>query len=817
MLRVFRVVLVAIICVSMPMHVVAMTPKSGGLPKPKVLADKKTASLVVHVVDEYGMLWIERTTITLTPLDAQKQKTTPVIVEEINGGTWKRDVVEGTYRIDVQTSIGRVARTASLEAVNATSGAQPTVARIPITIGYEQVLSGVLVGPDGKPLSGSVSIESKDERGTARTAPLVDGKYAVGLSVPGTYRVRWDAEVVIAERPRTPDAPDRSELVPLQTVLSIGEQMGQTMTEAHAEALSDAYKRSFPLTDQETELAKLDDMMRIVTEQLGRYRAIVDGGSAPSAMTGVVEQASTLFVRASKRYVQMRASGASTPAERIVAVGRYHTLWLTLIGSMWPLLTDKGTLLDLCVRVATLYGMMVPHMDAATDVLALTKAHIEAFGVLGDAVRTRMTTAQQRAWSRAQRQLVRSVQVAVRNIALIYVPQPIKPARESIFVLKKEAFEQSKELAQQAVSVFSVALNTHRIDVYRELETPVVLVIDAPPSTSQLSVELAPLGAQAMEGVDVFTIHTPLLSMDIKEDTFGAALQNDVISLRVRSPLRNTLTNEQRAKVPEQANPVDIRYAVNGVAQAVLPGMVRLGLPYVPKQTEDPEALTAVFVSDSGIVYTRVGQYESDAGKVEFMTNRFALYYVDQSIRTFTDTKDYDWALKAMGIAVGKSIMSGKTPTTFDPAGIVTRAAFASLLVRAFAFQTKNLNPLPFKDINRKMWHAQDVAIAFYENLMPGKTDRTFEPDAPITRQEAAEAIANVLRKNRFVAATPLQSGTFRDDALIDSARAVAIATVVREGIFQGNDQGNIRPLSALTRVEVAVMFLKLLRVMTHE
>lgn len=86
-------------------------------------------------------------------------------------------------------------------------------------------------------------------------------------------------------------------------------------------------------------------------------------------------------------------------------------------------------------------------------------------------------------------------------------------------------------------------------------------------------------------------------------------------------------------------------------------------------------------------------------------------------------------------------IVNGRTSTTYDPEGIVTRAQMASYLVGAAEWvhgtSLHEPAPSPFTDIAAST-HQRSIDAAYALELTVGRTATSYDPDAPVRRDQAA-------------------------------------------------------------------------------
>jgi hypothetical protein len=94
-----------------------------------------------------------------------------------------------------------------------------------------------------------------------------------------------------------------------------------------------------------------------------------------------------------------------------------------------------------------------------------------------------------------------------------------------------------------------------------------------------------------------------------------------------------------------------------------------------------------------------------------------------------------------------KGIVSGVGNGQFAPMKTLTRAEMATFLVRAFGIPQNTSSSVAFTDI-RGHWAESYIKSAYAAGMIAGKSATTFAPDAPVTREEAAQMVWNYLSKN---------------------------------------------------------------------
>lgn len=111
----------------------------------------------------------------------------------------------------------------------------------------------------------------------------------------------------------------------------------------------------------------------------------------------------------------------------------------------------------------------------------------------------------------------------------------------------------------------------------------------------------------------------------------------------------------------------------------------------------------------------------------------------------FEDVGEDDWYNTAVSTLVKLGIISGRSDTSFDPDAPITRAEFATLFAR---FDESGTEPAGgFSDLSGH-WARESVERAAALGWIDGYEDGSFRPDNRITRAEAMTMVNRVLNRN---------------------------------------------------------------------
>lgn len=179
---------------------------------------------------------------------------------------------------------------------------------------------------------------------------------------------------------------------------------------------------------------------------------------------------------------------------------------------------------------------------------------------------------------------------------------------------------------------------------------------------------------------------------------------------------------------------------------------------------------------------------------------------------SFSDTDGHpnQAALEALA---ARGIIAGFDDGTFAPHATMTRAQFAAVVVRGLGLPLQTSGN--FTDIKPVDWCASFVGTAYTYGIVNGRTASTFDPNGTITRQEAAVMVARAAKlcgmdtkmEENEIFHTLAQ---FPDCMTVGQWARESVAFCYSENIFDQSDL-DAEPTRAILRCEVAQMVYNLL------
>lgn len=161
------------------------------------------------------------------------------------------------------------------------------------------------------------------------------------------------------------------------------------------------------------------------------------------------------------------------------------------------------------------------------------------------------------------------------------------------------------------------------------------------------------------------------------------------------------------------------------------------------------------------------------------------------------------WARDNINELVATGAVGGYPDSSFKPDRTITRAEFATILVKAFKIESGEGKI--FGD-TASHWARESIAAAAAAGVVNGYPDNTFKPDSQITREQMAVMTAKAAHLEQISPDT-----TFVDSQNISPWAREAIAMVVKAGIATGYPNHTFQPKGKATRAEAVTMIVKAL------
>ncbi|MGE5405132.1 MAG: S-layer homology domain-containing protein [Candidatus Saccharibacteria bacterium] len=190
-------------------------------------------------------------------------------------------------------------------------------------------------------------------------------------------------------------------------------------------------------------------------------------------------------------------------------------------------------------------------------------------------------------------------------------------------------------------------------------------------------------------------------------------------------------------------------------------------------------------------------------------------YSTSALARTIQIPSDIDkhWAASQIRTAINQGLMTDMGNGRFQPNQPLTRAQLAVSLARLFQLDYGNIRFIKapsvrdyYDDVTPDKWYSGAIIMCAINGVLPG-AERKFRPNDPVTRLEAARAIAACFAAKNLNPAPLSDLKKYRDTSRLSATEKADIDFVTEAGIICGSD-GDFRPQGQLTRAETAVLLI---------
>jgi uncharacterized protein YjdB len=264
-------------------------------------------------------------------------------------------------------------------------------------------------------------------------------------------------------------------------------------------------------------------------------------------------------------------------------------------------------------------------------------------------------------------------------------------------------------------------------------------------------------------------------------------------------------------------------YEITSDISTIFKKPVTITLPFDRNKVDNDKHDLAIYwwSNNQWVILDKI-KVDLKAGKVSGEVNHFSKFAVLLSEKSATDTpldedkeptkdaiapvkatlKDITghWAEASINQLVNVGAVSGYPDGTFKPDNTITRAEFATILVKAFNLEAKSGKV--FSDTTGH-WAKDTISTAAGHGIVSGYSASNFGPNNLITREQMAVMISK---------AANLSGGegkTFADSAQIANWAKAAVAATSNKNIISGYPNNTFRPKAHATRAEAVTVIVK--------
>ena len=186
---------------------------------------------------------------------------------------------------------------------------------------------------------------------------------------------------------------------------------------------------------------------------------------------------------------------------------------------------------------------------------------------------------------------------------------------------------------------------------------------------------------------------------------------------------------------------------------------------------------------------------------------------IADSSRSFADVAPDAWYAGAVDFAVSHQLFTGTTDTTLEPETTLSRAMLTAVLYQLEGAPEAGESTFP--DVAADSWYA-DAAAWVQENGLMAGTERGFEPDSPVTREQIAAILYQYARLAGLDTAPRGDVDAFTDGASVSPWAEEAVSWALGSGLLAGSGDGTLTAGGQATRGEAAAMLRQLVALLVR-
>ncbi len=180
----------------------------------------------------------------------------------------------------------------------------------------------------------------------------------------------------------------------------------------------------------------------------------------------------------------------------------------------------------------------------------------------------------------------------------------------------------------------------------------------------------------------------------------------------------------------------------------------------------------------------------AEAARIMYGVLELEDYVNETGIKKYPDVPLNHWAYKEISTISEWEVMNGYNTGNFGPSDVLTRGQMAHILRKALDLPNGPAS-LPFKDVAKNAYYYQGVASLYGANITKGKSATTFDPNGFVTREELALFLDRSGVLNDLLEANGLDDDEFEltdiakvDGQLLDEVRFRQILNENKQDIW---------------------------------
>ncbi len=345
------------------------------------------------------------------------------------------------------------------------------------------------------------------------------------------------------------------------------------------------------------------------------------------------------------------------------------------------------------------------------------------------------------------------------------------------------------------------------------------VVIDVKTKTEQDKLRVSiPLSvySEAAASQKSIVVHANDTSFAFQPDTFarGKSLNAEIeleVTKLTSDSLKEIIKDKDEA-ADELTFVFDFNLWVNGEKITDFKKPVTISVKFDTSKVTDFSKVGGYYYNEKDNKWEYVGGRANADGTIAFTVDHFSKFAAMEYKKTFTDISGH-WAKADIEYLIAKHIVRSENKNSFAPDSSITRAEFASMIVKALNIKGINTGKV-FEDIPTDVWYKEDVYKAFATGIIGGVSITEFAPDELITREQMASMVMRAYEYssgNKLDGIVTTANVRFTDESVISTWAIRNVVLANATGIITGNPDGTYNPMGNTTKAQASVVIKRLM------
>ena len=236
-------------------------------------------------------------------------------------------------------------------------------------------------------------------------------------------------------------------------------------------------------------------------------------------------------------------------------------------------------------------------------------------------------------------------------------------------------------------------------------------------------------------------------------------------------------------------------------------GRVTVRLAYKPAADEQTGSLFLVYSKDGkNTEWLYQSSYDLGSGNLTGSTGHFSVYGVGyKPAPVYADTVNH-WAKEDINFVASRGLLGGTDENAFVPDGIMTHGMLVLALGQLAGIDPAAYPSVQFSNADAAAYYTPYVEWASSKGIIIGTGEKTFVPDAAVTREEIAVMMKQYAAVLGYTLPIAREAEIFTDNNKITGSMKSAVQAMQQAGVMNSKENHLFAPKDTVTRAEAAAI-----------